>query len=173
MANNGRVSDRLAAGDEHDPLAEVDRRIDANYAELTEDERALIKQKAREHVLKVQQERADAERQKLVARATERAVRDAEKFAGLQGAFQDITLDLAPHQPYIMLDGKSFYHGVTYEEPELVVQTLLDIMARGWEHENEIHGRPRRSDQGRRARNLVLGSRHAGMSAEAINRVQV
>lgn len=170
MADKPRVSDRLAVT-EDDPLAEVDRRIDANYSELTDEERALIKEKAREHVLKVKRERAEDARQKIVAQATERAVRDAEKFAGLQGAFQDITLDLAPHQPYIMLDGKVFEHGKIYEETEAVVQTMLDIMARGWEHENEIHGRPRRADQGRRRRDLVLGPQHARMSASAIHQL--
>jgi hypothetical protein len=163
-----KVSDRLAMGEEHDPFAEIDRRIDANYPELTAEEKAIIKEKAREHVLKVKQDRADDARQKLVEKATERAVRDAEKVAGLHGAFVDVTIDLAPIAAYIALDGTFYYHGVTYEVPANVAATIIDISARTWEHENEIHGRPRRADLGRRQTLVQLGPQHQNMAARAI-----
>ena len=162
-----RVSDRILADD--DRLIEVDRRIDANYAELTDEERALIKRRAREHVLEVQRKRAEDMRTKVIEQATERALRDAEKEAGLHGAFVDITVDLAPcagggsggraRPSFVMLDGTMYYHGQTYEVPFNVANTLIDVMARTWEHENEINARPRRADQGRRHVEVQLSPR--------------
>ena len=149
-----KIADRLAT-DEQDPLVEIDRRIDQN-PELSEEEKALIKQKAREHVLRVQEERAEAQRKKLVDSFTERAIRDAEKVAGLHGAFVDITLDLAPHQPYLMIDGTMYFHGVIYEVTQNQAASMIEMQYRGWEHDNEIHGRRRRADLARRPANTRL-----------------
>lgn len=164
-----RVSDRLAVTGEN-AFVEIDRRIDLNE-ELTEEERALIKKKAREHVLQMQEERREAARQKLVEQATDRAIKDAEKAAGIHGAYVDISIDLAPNAPYLLLDGTFYYHGVTYEVPHNVACTIIDICARTWEHENEINGRPRRQDMGRRQVQRVLGPQHLNMSAQAINQM--
>jgi hypothetical protein len=163
-----KVSERLAIGEDDERFIEIDRRIEANYPELTDEERAIIKERAREHVLKVQKERAKEARDQLIDKATERAVRDAEKVAGLHGAYVDITIDLAPIAAYIALDGVFYYHGVTYEVPFNVAQTIIDISARTWEHENEIHGRPRRADLGRRQTLMTIGPQHANMAASAI-----
>jgi hypothetical protein len=175
-----KVSDRLASVEENDPFAEIDRRIEANYPDLTDDEKALIKEKAREHVLKVKQDRADDARQKLVEKATERAVRDAEKVAGLHGAFVDVTINLSPsagggsaghaRPAYIMLDGEMFFHGITYEVPANVAATIVDISARTWEHENEIRGQPRRADMSRR-QTLVNLSPHGSVNTSAMPQV--
>lgn len=126
-------------------LSEIEKRLKAND-DLTEDDRTRILARAKEEV----QKRFDAQKVKRKETIEEeyfkRALRDEEKRAGLHGAYVDITIDLAPYAPYIMLDGVIYWHGTPYEEPVNVAATLLDIQARTWEHDNEIQGRRRRGD---------------------------
>ncbi len=126
-------------------LSEIDRRLDADEL-LTDDERAQIKAKARAHVAK---KRKDAVEAKLFAQE----IRDEEISYNPLEQFEDVTIELAPYvasaklkASCITLDGRMFFHGVTYSVPYSVARVLEDIMARTWEHENEIRGRPRRAD---------------------------
>lgn len=67
-----------------------------------------------------------------------------------------ITLDLPGHANSIVLDGKYFFHGVTYKVAERVYKTMIDIQARAWEHENEIGGANRDLYKGRAPVNPVV-----------------
>lgn len=137
-------------------LAGIEQRAN-NSTELTDEQKASIIAKAREHVQKRLAEQRDQERERNEKRFFERAVREAEKEFQIGGAHVDIVLDLAPNQPYIMLDGTTYFHGVPYEVSEAQCRTMMDIAARGWEHDNEIHGEKRRADRGRRPRNASIG----------------
>lgn len=136
-------------------LEEIDRRADADGL-LTQEDRERIKAKAREHVQTQLAMRRKEQKAALEADYLERAVRDAEKEAGLHGSYADVTIDVAANAAYIALDGVWYMHGLTYEVPESVAMTLLDIMARTWEHENETHGLRRRADTGRRPQPRVV-----------------
>jgi hypothetical protein len=145
-------------------LNEIDRRADMDGT-LTMEDRERIKAKAREHV----QERIDKQRRDqkaaLEAEYLERAVRDEEKAAGLHGAYIDVEINVAASAAYIMLDGTMYMHGLTYEVPENVGYTLVDIMGRTWEHENETNGRRRRADTGLRTQSRFVsrGMENASM----------
>jgi hypothetical protein len=128
-----------------------------NSTELTDDQKQTIIVRAREHVAERLENQRDEQRALNEKRFFERAVRQAEKEFQIGGAHVDIVLDLAPNQPYIMLDGTTYFHGVPYEVSEAQARTMMDISARGWEHDNEIHGEKRRADRGRRPRNAQIG----------------
>lgn len=53
---------------------------------------------------------------------------------------QDFHVDLPGNSRHIMLDGVVYLHGVTYPVSRNVAETMADIQARGWDHENEIGG---------------------------------
>lgn len=61
-----------------------------------------------------------------------------------------VCLDLPGHANDVRLDGKVFFHGVTYRVTVNVYRTLIDIQARAWEHENEIGGANRDLYRGRK-----------------------
>lgn len=53
-----------------------------------------------------------------------------------------ITLNLAPHSNCIRLNGNDvYYHQFTYEVPRHVANSLREIQARGWIHQDEIDGK--------------------------------
>lgn len=126
-------------------LSELNKRIDADPL-LSDEERAQIKAKAKEHVAKKRRDAAEAKLLAQEIRAEEIAQNPLEQY-------EDVVIDLAPYvaskklsASCITLDGTMYFHGVTYSVPYSVARTLEDIMARTWEHENEIHGRRRRQD---------------------------
>lgn len=59
--------------------------------------------------------------------------------------YEDLLIDLPGHAPNITLDGKTYFHGGIYKFSIHQVRTVKDIMARAWEHENEIGGANRNS----------------------------
>lgn len=69
----------------------------------------------------------------------------------------NFTLDLPGHADRIILDGKHFFHGVTYKITEDVYRSMMDIQARAWEHENEIGGANRDLYKGRAPINKIVG----------------
>jgi len=51
---------------------------------------------------------------------------------------RDIVIDVAEHTEYIRIDGKQYYYGQRYRVPKPVYDQLVEIIARGWQHEREI-----------------------------------
>ncbi len=80
-----------------------------------------------------------------------------------------IMLDLAPHSNQIMLDGKVFFHGHTYEVSENVYKTLNEIQSRGWDHEDEVGNA--NQEACRRPRHITIGPNDATVAATALMRV--
>lgn len=52
-----------------------------------------------------------------------------------------ISLDLAPHSPFIVLNHRPYYHAQTYVVPRHVAETLREIQQNGWRHQDEIDGK--------------------------------
>jgi hypothetical protein len=129
-------------------LAEIDKRLDT--AILDEETRAAIKAKAREHVDKKRRDEAEARLLALEIRKAEIEDRPTEQD-------EDVLIDIPPFVAAeklggscITIDGKMFFHGVTYTVPYSVARVLEDVMARSWEHEREINGKRRKADVNRR-----------------------
>lgn len=121
-------------------LADIDDRLDGNEL-LTAEDRETIKQKAREHVL--------AKRKKVVEeQALAAAIEEEERRYKISEPFEYCTVNLAPYCAMITLDGVMYFHGIEYEVPYSVARTLDDVMARTWEHQNEIQGYRRKGDVG-------------------------
>lgn len=59
---------------------------------------------------------------------------------GVKDQMVRIALDLAPHTPYIAINGVPYYHGQTYVVPRHVSETLREAQQRGWRHQDEIEG---------------------------------
>lgn len=119
-------------------LAEIDQRVDADEL-LDAAARATIKEKAREHVLK--KRRAEVEKLALDA-----AIAEEERKYGVQEDYETVTVNLAPYCAMVTLDGTMYFHGIDYEVPYSVARTIEDVMARTWEHQNEIQGQRRKGD---------------------------
>jgi hypothetical protein len=123
---------------------------------LNAEDHEQIRAKAREHVKK---KRRDAAEAKQLAKY----IRDEEVAHNPLEQSEDVRIDLAPFvaseklkAACITIDGTIYIHGQTYTVPYSVARTLEDIMARGWEHENEIHGFRRKNDVNRRPVNPVM-----------------
>lgn len=149
-------------------LAEIDQRLDANEL-LNADEREAIKAKARDHVQKKRKDKAEAE-------ALEAAIEEEEREHNPTEQYEFVRIDLAPHvasqkfnAAFISLDGTLFFHGLSYEVPYSQARTLEDVMARGWEHEREIHGERRRADVSRRPVLPHLSQGQENMPVSALN----
>jgi len=52
-----------------------------------------------------------------------------------------ITMDLAEHSAFVSLDNVRYYHAQTYLVPRHKADTLREIAARGWKHQDEIDGK--------------------------------
>lgn len=149
-------------------LAEIDAApgIDANEL-LTAADRDAIREKARAHV----RAKKKAELEKI---ALEGAIADEERAFQVAEDYEFVLIDLAPFvaneklkASCITLDGTIYSQGQTYEVPYSVARTLEDVMARTWEHENEIHGLRRKQDTYRRPLlpHIGAGQEHSPVSA--------
>ncbi|MDE2097911.1 MAG: hypothetical protein KGL39_11730 [Patescibacteria group bacterium] len=95
-----------------------------------------------------------SEAQEAYKQATKRRLREKAMFAAGKDAegedLQTITIDLAPNSPWITIDGRLYYHGVSYKFTRAQAQTINEIMARTWTHEREIGGANMNAEAGRR-----------------------
>lgn len=100
---------------------------------LSAEDKANLRQRARDKVMKERKQRAE---DAFLAAAVEeeRHANDPEYEQ------KRITLNLAGHSDRIMLDGTVFFHGMTYNVPFPVYQSLKEVQARGWDHEDEVGG---------------------------------
>ena len=136
-------------------LSEIEDRIQASM--LSDEEKAAAKHRAREHVAAKRKEKAIDEAFKAALVEEERAYEPADQIV-------DIMIDLPKYAPFVRLDHVVYYHGLIYEVPRNKALTILDIQARSWEHQNEIEGKTRRSDEARGPRYIKLGPQHEGMA---------
>lgn len=133
-----------------DTLSEIDSRLEAQGMPLlTEEDKVQIREKAKKHVAEKRRDKAESE-------YLARAIKEEEREHTPADQLVDITVELAPfvasarfNAAFLSLDGVRFFHGVTYSVSRKVADTMQDIMARGWEHEREIHGERRAADVNR------------------------
>lgn len=153
MPRRRRVAEGLSPFDQK--IEEIDRRLEQQGMPLLSDaDKAQILAKAKEHVAKKRKDKAEAE---LLAQA----IKEEEREYTPEDQLEDVIIELAPfvavarfNAAFIALDGVRYFHGMSYSVSRKVGDTLRDIMARGWEHEREIHGERRLADVTRRP---VLG----------------
>lgn len=151
-----------------DILSEIDQRLEQqNMPLLTAEDRAQIEQKAKEHVRQKRKDKAEADYLAQAIKIEEREYEPADQL-------EDIVIDLAPfvasqrfNAAFISLDGTRYFHGLTYTVPFKVARTIEDVMARGWEHEREIHGERRKADEARRPILGKLSSANANVNSTA------
>lgn len=121
---------------------------------LTNAEVEEAKAEAKEKVLEAQRKAAkkkivDDEMQRL---RTEEGLVTGD---GTKDQMVRISLDLAPHSPFIVLNHRPYYHAQTYPVPRHVAETLREIQQRGWRHQDEIDGKTL-SEHYQRARSTGL-----------------
>ena len=154
-------------------LGEIDKRLDA--AILDDETRAAIKAKAREHVDKKRRDEAEAKLLAIEIRKAEVEDRPTEQD-------EDVLIDIPPFVAAerlggacITLDGRMFFHGVTYTVAYSVARTLEDVMARSWEHEREIGGKRRKADINRRPlmRTIQPGMENAAIPGHVNTRLSL
>ncbi len=92
--------------------------------------------------------RLDKERHAAAMKAVEEA--EAERLRveeglvtgdGAKDELVEMTLDLAQHSQNITLNGRPYWHGFTYKVPRHVADTLRDIQAQGWKHQDVVDGK--------------------------------
>lgn len=122
--------------------------IDLAKTRLTPEEIQAIREKAR---AKVELELKDREEADLLAQFVEEARRAHDPKEELHPLF----LQLAPSQPWIMLDGTQYLDGHTYRVRQAVYDVLVEQMGRGWAHEELTQVR---SDSGYSRRPSHIGT---------------
>ena len=116
-------------------FAEIERRLNADTI-LSPEEKEAIRAKAVSHVAKQKRKVTEEALLHAYIKEEERADKPEEELV-------DITLDLPEHAPFIRLDNRVWFHGVTYEVEMSVYQTMRDIQSRMWDHEHQTQGHAR------------------------------
>ena len=125
-----------------DKLSELEARVDAD-GDLNAEQRDAIKERARKHVQKKRTERLTDE---LFAKE----VRLAEvEFSHPDDEIMEIVIDLPEFTYMLTIDNVGYYHGLAYDVPRRKYMSMVDLMARAWEQDREIHGRRRKGDVAR------------------------
>jgi hypothetical protein len=131
------IADKLA--DIDTKITEIETRVDGDVS-LSAEQREEVKERARKHVRKKAQERLTDE---LFAKE----VRLAEiEFTHPDDELLEVTIDLPEFAYSIVMDNVSYFHGLTYDVPKRKYHSIIDQMARSWEHDREIHARRRKGD---------------------------
>jgi hypothetical protein len=52
----------------------------------------------------------------------------------------DVYVRLPPHASKIQIDGRQYFHGMTYQVTPGQLDTMTEIMGRAWAHEEEVQG---------------------------------
>lgn len=125
--------------------------------QLSEKEKLAIEAEARADLEK----ELKAEQKKIFKDAVKRRLKAERQFTNGTSEPGDgsltITLDLAPAQHFICLDGARYYHGKTYTLPINKVQSINDMAFRGWKEESARLGEDMNAFYGRRKMQTVLG----------------
>lgn len=140
--------------DEPDVLGEA--RKNGDHPLLSEKEVAQAIVEARERVRKEQIAEA---KKKVIDEEVLRLKREAGKHTG-EGVKDElvwVTLDLAEHCDRIVINHEPFYHGFTYHVPRHVANTLREMAARGWIHQDIIDGRDKAQSMMRRRSTSISG----------------
>jgi hypothetical protein len=125
--------------------------------------RASVRAKVKEELAAREQEhKADA-----VKETTARALQEARRQAGLTDYRDDlvsVTIDVAPYADKITVDGKMFFQGHTYQVVRRQADSLREMMARSWDHEDNT-GYPNKKFY-RRPADTMNPMAHAAYRAE-------
>ena len=113
------------------------------HAVLSNDEVLEARARAR---AKIEKERRAAAMKAVEAEETTRLRLEEGLVTGVSENDEpvSITLDLAPHSDCIRtngVEGSVYWHGFTYTVPRHVANSLREIQARGWIHQDEIDGK--------------------------------
>lgn len=141
------------------PKALTDR---LDFAGLTDEEKAEIKERA---IAQVQKERKAREEESYMVVALDEARRSLIP----EEALVDVFVDLPGHAVRILIDGVEYIHGYTYEVGIQKAATMVDIMQRAWDHEDEVGGANRNFY--RRPMNQRLDRRHSNITTRQLHAV--
>jgi cytochrome c-type biogenesis protein CcmH/NrfG len=100
---------------------------------FNEQEMEAIRREAEEAVLKDQ--KAKAKKALL-----EEAKREARSKIDPEEEIIEVVITLPRFAPFIAIDGTQYHHGNTYKVPRKQYNTICDIMAQSWRHEEAAFG---------------------------------
>ena len=120
----------------------TDPKVDALTAELNADDLAAVRKEARAQV-------AEEKRKEAMKAAMDLALREERVAAGLEKAdplwemvkFRPDLPDNITPNACLIIDGRSYWHGMEYVISLDKARTLLDMQARAWENEARIEGK--------------------------------
>jgi hypothetical protein len=111
----------------------------------------------------------EAEQKELAAEAFKDETKRKLRVAALRkdgkdasgDSVENVQINLAPHSPFISLDGRLYYHGLSYKFTQGQAQTIKEIMSRTWQHEREIGGANLNAEYGRTPLNRTISPNQA------------
>jgi hypothetical protein len=147
------------------PIKGRARGVSANIPDLS-----LLSAAEQAELRKIAADEVMAERKKAARDAAIEAFKEEARIeADPEEELFEYQLDLAGHADRIALDGKVFLHGQTYQFTRKELDTVHDIVAQTWKHEDEIGGANR--DYYLRPRQVRVGPNDVGRSNSSIMRV--
>lgn len=136
--------------------------VEVPTPQLTETEKRALYQEAMKAVA-----------EELKAKESERLLEEYKKHVRREyvpeEALEPVLIDLAGHANKIVIDGVQFFQGTTYHLSRAQAETVREIIARTWKHENEIGGA--NGNMYRRPRNLTIGPADAHTSLSHLMRM--
>lgn len=128
---------------------------DVNELFTAEELKALADEADAEHLAEKKADAAAAFKEER-----KRKARKAEQFKNGTDAkgedVESVQINLAPHSPFINIDGRLFYHGLTYKFTQAQAQTIKSAMFETWRHEKEVGGANMNSERGYKPVNQTL-----------------
>lgn len=122
------------------PRAKNDISAPADTSLFSEDELKQLELEAQaEFDLESKTQASEAFKAELKRKLKEKALFSNGKDAEGDNV-EPVLIDLAPHSPYVNIDGRLYYHGLTYKFTQAQAQTVKEVMFRTWQHEREIGG---------------------------------
>jgi ElaB/YqjD/DUF883 family membrane-anchored ribosome-binding protein len=129
-------------------LDEIETRI-AGAADLSVEEKAEIRDRAKKHVAEARKTKATEELLKL-------AIAEEEREHEPHQVIEDFYVDLPPYAPFIKINNVMYFHGIVYEVPYHKARAMADIAWRAWNHEREFKEGKSAYDANRRPLHLAL-----------------
>jgi len=124
------------------PTVKVSIAAKADEGILSDETKAQLREKAKERVLELR--RQEAEDKFLEAAEYEERVKQGVAGGQIKTDLVKVYIDLPEYATSLNIDRQVFFQGAHYTVQHHVYDSLVDNMARAWEHQSEIEGKPRR-----------------------------
>lgn len=132
----------MAKKKDEKPAAARVRKAVADHTLISDEMKDKLRAKAKERVEELR--RQEAEDDFLDREISRQRIEQGIGGDDLKTEPTQVFIDLPPFADSITMDSVKYFNNFSYTVAHHVYDTMVDIMARAWEQQSEIEGKPRR-----------------------------